>query len=282
MPASGDRTRPSTAAGSVQEQTRVLAHAAISADYFRLDLDAPQIAARVRPGQFVHARLPSSGPQILRRPFSVYQAAGDRITLLYKVVGEGTQRLRELRPGTALDLIGPLGHPFTPTSAGEHPILVAGGYGMAALYLLARSCTAPGTAFAGGRRERDLLCVAEFQELGWTVVVTTEDGSQGECGIVTGPLVRFLDEQAGPAAKRPRLYACGPNPMLAAVARIAAERRIACQISVDMPMCCGVGACLTCVIKLADPGAPHGWVWARTCTEGPVFDAARVLWAALG
>jgi dihydroorotate dehydrogenase electron transfer subunit len=256
----------------VEETGQIVSNQRDTELYFRLILRAPQIAPQVEPGQFVHLRLTPLKEALLRRPFSVFQVAGETLSILYKAVGRGTEVLARMAPGEELSLIGPLGHGYTmPTNGGEMPLLVAGGYGMAALYLLAQRSPQKGVVFAGGRRRQDILCQDEFRALGWDVRVTTEDGSLGEKGLVTAPLAAELRRHA---AGR-KLFACGPNPMLKAVAKIAADFNVPAELSMDEHMCCGVGVCLTCVIpvKTAD-----GWEYQRTCTEGPVFDARQVLW----
>ncbi len=212
---------------------------------------------------------------LLRRPFSVYKADGEVLQILYKGVGKGTRTMTYLRPGDQLSLIGPLGRGFPALSEGRYPILVAGGYGMAALYLLARSMTSPGIAFFGGQSAPDILCVDEFEALGWEVRITTEDGSSGEKGIVTDSIDAWWSARSsgGPPVEA---YACGPNAMLKAVARRAVEHDWRAWVSVDRNMGCGVGACLTCVLKVRDGG--DGWQWKRSCTEGPVFECREICW----
>lgn len=242
--------------------------------YFRLALRAPQIAARVQPGQFAHVRVLPLQTALLRRPFSIYQVAGDDLILLYKAVGQGTEVLARMRPGEHLSVIGPLGHGFTvPQPGGVTPLLVAGGYGMAAMYLLAQRSPQKGLVFVGGRRHVDILCEEEFRALGWEIRVATEDGSQGEKGLVTAPLLAELRRRT---AGR-KLFACGPTPMLRAVGKLAEQFNLPAELSMDEPMCCGVGVCLTCVIPIQ---AGDGWEYQRTCTEGPVFDARQILWEA--
>jgi len=243
--------------------------------YFRLVVRAPDIAPQVQPGQFAHVRIPPLTDALLRRPFSIFQAEGQTLAILYKAVGRGTQALARMKPGEELNLLAPLGHGFTvPRPDGERPLLVAGGYGMAALYLLAQRSPQKGIVFVGGRRRADILCEAEFRALGWEVRVSTEDGSHGQQGLVTDLL---LAELRSPSADR-KLFACGPNPMLRAVARIARESNVPAELSLDRPMCCGVGVCLTCVVPVR---AGAGWEYQRTCTEGPVFDARQIVWEAM-
>jgi dihydroorotate dehydrogenase electron transfer subunit len=177
-------------------------------------------------------------------------------------------------PAEELSVIAPLGHGFTvPKRGGETPLLVAGGYGMAAMFLLAQRSPQRGIVFVGGRRRVDILCEEEFHALGWDVRVTTEDGSHGEKGLVTQSLVAELRRKV-PVAQR-KLFACGPTGMLKAVGKIVEEFNVPAELSMDEHMCCGVGVCLTCVIpvKVGDE-----WEYQRTCTEGPVFDAREIVW----
>ena len=233
---------------------------------------APQIAPLVQPGQFAHVRILPLRDALLRRPFSIFQVEGDTFAILYKSVGKGTEVLSRMRPGEELNAIGPLGHGFTvPQPGGETPLLVAGGYGMAAMHLLAQRSPQTGIVFVGGRRRVDILCEEEFRALGWEVRATTEDGSHGEKGLVTQPLIAELKRTT---AGR-KLFACGPTPMLKAVGRLAEEFNVPAELSMDEHMCCGVGVCLTCVIPVK---AGDAWEYQRTCTEGPVFDSREVVW----
>ena len=242
--------------------------------YFRLVVRAPQIAPLVQPGQFAHLRILPLKEALLRRPFSIFLVAGDTFSVLYKSVGKGTEVLSRMRPGEKLSAIGPLGHGFTvPPPGGETPLLIAGGYGMAAMYLLAQRSPQKGIVFVGGRRRVDILCEEEFRALDWDVRVTTEDGSHGEKGLVTQPLIAELRQRT---AGR-KLFACGPTPMLKAVGEIAEEFKLPAELSMDEHMCCGVGVCLACVIPIK---SGDGWEYQRTCTEGPVFDARQIAWEA--
>ncbi len=245
--------------------------------YFRLVLRAPEIAPLIQPGQFAHVRILPLKNALLRRPFSIFQAGSDTISILYKTVGKGTEELSRMRPGEELSIIAPLGHGFTvPKAGGETPLLVAGGYGMAAMYLLAQRSPQKGIAFVGGRRRVDILCEKEFRALGWDVRVTTEDGSHGEKGLVTQ---RLLAEIRNPKSeiRNYKLFACGPTGMLKAVGKIAEDFKLPAELSMDEHMCCGVGVCLTCVIPIK---TGNSWEYQRTCTEGPVFDSRQIAWEA--
>jgi dihydroorotate dehydrogenase electron transfer subunit len=243
--------------------------------YFRLVVRAPEIAPLVQPGQFAHVRIPPLQDALLRRPFSIFQVEADTFSILYKTVGKGTGVLSGMRAGEELSVIAPLGHGFTVPQAGaETPLLVAGGYGMAAMYLLAQRSPQKGLVFVGGRRRVDILCEREFAALGWEVRPTTEDGSYGEQGLVTQPLLAELRSSKSEVRKH-KIFACGPTPMLKAVGKIADDFKMPAELSMDEHMCCGVGVCLTCVIPIK---SSDGWEYQRTCTEGPVFDARDIVW----
>jgi dihydroorotate dehydrogenase electron transfer subunit len=257
------------------EEAKVVEHQDIQGGYRLLVMAAPGIASEVKPGQFVHVRVPHLGESILRRPFSVFRVEQDRLSILYKDVGRGTRTLQYLRPGEAISLIGPLGHGFPGLSEGHFPVIVAGGYGMAALYLTAKTLPVKGVAFFGGRSARDILCVKDFQALGWDVRVTTEDGSLGTKGIVTVALDAWWNGEG--EGRKPEMFACGPTGMLRAVSKRAIEKGWRAWVSVDEKMGCGVGACLTCVVKIRTD-EPDGWKWQRSCREGPVFECREIVW----
>jgi dihydroorotate dehydrogenase electron transfer subunit len=179
--------------------------------------------------------------------------------------------------GVVADLLGPLGRGFTiPADPAVLPVIVAGGYGCAATYLLARRCAAgrPPVCLFGARTRDDLLLVAEFQALGCDVRIATDDGSAGRAGFVTLLLAELLDTPgAGPFS----IHACGPNPMLKAVTGLVLARGLDAEISLDHAMCCGVGACFACVVKRKAANA-DGWEYSRTCIDGPVFPASETVW----
>jgi len=259
--------------------------------YFRLVLRAPQIAPLIQPGQFAHVRILPMQAALLRRPFSIFRVAGDTFSILYKTVGQGTAALSRMRAGEELNVIAPLGHGFTvPQAGGEIPLLVAGGYGMAAMYLLAQRSPQKGVVFVGGRRRVDILCEPDFAALGWEVRAATEDGSHGEKGLVTQPLLAELRSSRSDEAqnkkseisqsqlasavtpRKLKIFACGPSPMLKAVGKLADDFNLPAELSVDEHMCC-----LTCVIPVM---AGDNWEYQRTCTEGPVFDSRQIVWEA--
>jgi dihydroorotate dehydrogenase electron transfer subunit len=258
----------------LEQTAQIVSNERSTDSYFRLVLRAPQIAPLIQPGQFAHVRVAPMKDALLRRPFSIFQVTGDTFSIFYKTVGRGTDALARMRAGGELNVIAPLGHGFTvPKSGGEIPLLVAGGYGMAAMFLLAQRSPQRGIVFVGGRRRVDILCEKEFAALGWDVRVTTEDGSHGEKGLVTQPLLAEIRNSKF-EIRNCKLFACGPTPMLKAVGKIAEDFNVPAELSMDEHMCCGVGVCLTCVIPVK---TGDGWEYQRTCTEGPVFDSRKIV-----
>jgi len=252
----------------------LLAHERMPGGYRLMVLKQAQIASRARPGQFVHLRVPRLRDRILRRPFSIFKVEGDEISIIYKCVGTGTDVLACAPAGDRVSLLGPLGNGFPEPGADSFPLLVGGGYGAGAVYMTARRSPVKGAVFIGGRSADDILCAEDYEQLGWPVHLASEDGTRGQRGMVTDALDDWLAGRA--EGLKIEIFACGPHPMLAAVA----ERAIAidCQawISLDRPMGCGVGACLACVQKIRSQDGD--WVYARTCKEGPVFECRDISW----
>ncbi len=258
------------------EECKMICNTRLKNDYFQLDLQTSQIAKEVEPGQFVHVRIPQLEHRVLRRPFSVFNVEPEtgRLSIVYKIVGEGTRHLSHLKPDVMVNLMGPLGHGFTVPGAGRDSIIVAGGYGCAATYLLAKRAPRPPLVLIGGRSEDDLLLVDEFRQLGCEVRVSTDDGSAGIRGVVTRLLKEELDNSGNVGRD---VFACGPNPMLRAVWQTAQHRNFIAELSLDHAMCCGVGACFACVVKVKADNE-DGWRYARTCMEGPVFNSNQAVW----
>ncbi len=257
------------------EKAIVRTHELVGGAYRELVLEAPVTAGAAVPGQFVHLRVPRLDGSVLRRPFSIYRARDGRLSILYKTVGRGTRAMEAIAAGDAVDMIGPLGNGFPLEAIGENPALVAGGYGVAPLSFLASAVDVRGTVFIGGATARDILCVGDFESLGWTVRITTEDGSLGDKGLVTAALDAWLAEQRGAA---PVYYACGPDGMLRAVGERAVAVGHTAWLSLDKHMGCGVGACLACVQKIR--GRDGTVSWKRVCKDGPVFEASVIEWDA--
>jgi dihydroorotate dehydrogenase electron transfer subunit len=237
-----------------------------------------ETAREARAGQFVMIKAGTSAEPPLRRPFSIMAVDPERetFTLLVKEVGPGSRALCALPKGGVAQCLGPLGRPFTPPPPGVDALLVAGGYGIAPFWLFTKEITRTGgraRVFYGGRTAADLPLLARFPDAADPVVGATEDGSVGHRGMVTAPLVDWL--QGARAAAR--LYACGPDAMLRAVARLAEDWGLPAEVSLDAWMGCGVGTCLGCVVRVQAADDPRAR-YRCACTEGPVFDAAQVVW----
>jgi dihydroorotate dehydrogenase electron transfer subunit len=254
---------------------RLLLHRrdAIGTAYHVLTFTADEpIAARA--GQFAMVRGAAWGQApLLPRPMSLL-TAGDRPSILIKVVGEGTRRLAHASSGEPFDLLAPLGLPWRPCPDGHRPVLVAGGVGVAPLLFLARElASSRPLALYGARTSADLPLDLELAAVA-ELRVATEDGSRGMHGRVTVLLERALSELAA-GGHLAKVYTCGPEPMMAAVAALAAARGVPCEVSLETPMGCGYGVCLGCPVPRA---ASHGG-FLYACTEGPCVDAASIDWA---
>lgn len=241
-------------------------------DHYRILTISTSAGADARPGQFIHLRIPHLESSVLRRPFSIYRADAEQIAILYKTVGVGTDALARLPNGEPVSLMGPLGNGFPVPAADAVPVLVAGGYGVAPLWLLASRAERKGILFVGAAQAEDVLLVDAFRELGWPVEIATEDGSRGAEGLVTDVLDRWL---AASGDQVPEFFACGPDGMLKAVGERAVARGCNAWLSLDKHMGCGVGACLACVQKVRKD---DGNGWARVCRDGPVFEARKIVW----
>jgi dihydroorotate dehydrogenase electron transfer subunit len=211
-----------------------------------------------RPGQFVNIRLEGL---FLRRPISVFDREEDAITLIYRTVGEGTRRLSEMKAGETLDVLTGLGNGYDLTRAGDRPLLLGGGAGVPPLYWLARVLREQGkrvTAVLGFNSAEDVFAEEDFRKLGCETTVTTADGSHGIRGFVTDAMPEEYSY----------FYACGPEPMMRAVDRIAKTDG---EFSLEERMGCGFGACMGCSCRTRDG-------MKRICREGPVLRRGEILW----
>ena len=242
--------------------------------YHWIIFHAPHVTADALPGQFVHIRIGDSVEHILRRPFSISDSDPDtgELTIVFKVVGAGTEMLAKMKPGQKCNIMGPLGTHYWVPDDDVYPVIVAGGYGAASTLFLATRAPLPGIVFAGAKTKSELILLDEYKELGWRVEVATDDGSRGYRGRVTDLMASFTKNF--PANSM--VYGCGPAPMLYDLVKKADKIGIRCQVSMDQRMGCGVGACFACVIKVVDKNSPDGWRYSRSCKEGVVYPAQEV------
>ena len=261
----------------------VVSHERLGDYEYEITLHAPPVAESARAGQFMQVQYDLTYNPFTRRPFSVYRVDKEQGTfsILYLARGVFTQGLRKQHVGDVVSVVGPLGNWYEPDPRPEVThIMVAGGVGAPPLYLLAQQmlCDESGQctiSVINGARTLNLLCATrEFDELGVDTHFTTDDGTRGIRGLVTDALLPMLDAAEGPV----HVYTCGPTAMLRAVGDLCVSRGIPCQASVETMMPCGLGVCMGCVVKIKDSASETGYVYQRSCYEGPVFPAERIIW----
>ncbi|MGB9712771.1 MAG: dihydroorotate dehydrogenase electron transfer subunit [Dissulfurimicrobium sp.] len=243
----------------------------LSDDVFLMTILAPEIARAARPGQFcmlsVNGNLRSD--PLLRRPLSIFDSgdSGD-ISFLYKVTGRGTDILSQKKEGDSLDIIGPLGRGFRLDHSGPR-ILAGGGMGVAPLHFLAKRLEGAFSVILGAKTKGEILPVVKtFEASAERLLITTEDGSLGEKGLVTA----MLEKELCLSKKNVLIHTCGPWPMMRAVHDLTVKFGTRCEASLEAGMACGIGACLGCAVKKTSGGYLH------VCKDGPVTDSTEIDW----
>jgi dihydroorotate dehydrogenase electron transfer subunit len=239
----------------------------LNENYFVLELLAPEKIDTIKPGQFVEVLVEGSPGTFLRRPISIndYDSVKNTITLLIKIVGDGTRQLSHVKAGGKINMVYPLGNGFT-IKKSIKPLLIGGGCGIAPLLYLARFLKQNNeepVMLLGGKCCDDVLLLEEFMKYG-EVHITTEDCSIGEKGFVTQHSI--LEKHNFDI-----IYTCGPEPMMKAVAKMAIDKNTECEVSLENTMACGIGACLCCVTDTINGNV-------CVCTEGPVFNIKQLKW----
>lgn len=278
---------------ALQRTVRIVENIALARDTWRVRFAFPELAARIVPGQFLMVRVTGLQDPLIGRPFALYDVVasaagvGELVDVVYLVKGKLTRQLSALRPGAALDVWGPLGNGFTIPPV-DRLILAAGGIGQTPFLALGQEAlgrrrygdqgrtparAAQVTLCYGARSAQYLAGLDEFRRGGLDVRVATDDGSQGHHGLVTDLVRQTLDETQGQSR---HVIACGPEPMMEAVARLTAAANVSCDVSLETPMACGIGICFSCVARVRDEQGQSDY--RRTCVEGPVFDARCIEW----
>ena len=278
------------------EQGEVLGHDAWPGDQYILRIRAPKCAAAARPGSFIHITCDEELP--MRRPLSIMRASEDWIEVLYKVVGEGLHLLARKRLGDAVSLLGPIGQPFALRAERPRPLLIGGGVGIPPMIFLADAIRRD----AGAREPMAILgseipfpfdfeqsaldvrgidaavrsTMPLLEHWGVPARLTSLQGYEG-CheGYVTDLAEQWLQGLGPDELGQVEIFACGPTPMLKAVAALAARHDLPCQVSLEEYMACAVGGCAGCTVRINTPDGP---AMKRVCVDGPVFDAATVAW----
>ncbi|MDR2676734.1 MAG: dihydroorotate dehydrogenase electron transfer subunit [Endomicrobium sp.] len=244
---------------------KIISNVKVHGNYFELKIKAPITVKHCHPGQFFMLSIPNV---FLRRPISIHNIKKNTIIFLYKVIGDGTRNLSKIKSGK-IQLLGPLGNSyydlnFVPSSqkinnksCNFSPIIIAGGTGIVSLYFLAINLNTRGTIYYGVYSEKDLLCLEKFKKIGWKIIISTEDGSQGYKGYITDILHKDLRNDN-------TLFVCGPASMLKKVSQIAKEKNINGFASLEEKMACGIGNCQGCVVKVKGQNK-------RVCRDGTIF-----------
>jgi dihydroorotate dehydrogenase electron transfer subunit len=259
----------------IQQKVKIIFNEQLGSAYHKIGLECSEHYETAKPGQFVMLRLSERTQPLLRRPFSIHNLIITRgmtsgIELLYKLVGQGTAALALQKAGDTVDILGPLGTGFLIPRRAKRIYSVGGGIGVAPLVFLITQLhrqnvdLADCRVFIGGRTKDDILCRHDFEQLGVSVQTTTDDGSAGDQCLVTLPLEEVIADMPPDI-----IAACGPMAMLGCVVGIAEKYRVACQVSIETMMACGMGACLGCAVE----GRRQPERYLHACLDGPVFDA---------
>ena len=321
-----------------REKCTIIENKMVAPGHYILRLASPRISKNAKPGQFIQvlcadpstsSGLSSTDP-LLPRPFSFLTASKKDFSILYQVVGNGTKILSQAARNDSLWILGPLGNGFTldnkskvksqKSKQGQSFTLVGGGVGIPPLYHLTQQLLRSKVSkndihvFLGARNRSLLLCEKDFKKLGVDLKVATDDGSKGRNGFVTEMLEEFLksrqktadriqEKQNSPLSTdyclpSTQIFTCGPTPMLKAVSTLSKKYKVPCEVSVEVPMACGFGACLGCAIKVKNQVDSRkktedrkslssstvyslqstDYRFAIACTEGPVFQAGDIVW----
>jgi len=284
---------PHFADHAVQRRVPIELNEALTDAVHRVRFSCPDIARRVVPGQFVMVRPAGLQDPLIGRPLAVYdilmshEGTPSGIDLVYQVGGKGTTHLARMERQQTLDVWGPLGNGF-PAASGRPLIMVAGGIGQTPFLLLGketlgqavfgeppRSVQPTGRVFLcyGARTASGLVGLADFEDAGIETKVATDDGTRGYHGLVTDLLEQLLDT----LADAPGIACCGPARMMRRVSELAGQRGLACRVSLETPMACGIGICFSCVARVRTTSQDQ-WDYQRTCVHGPVFEASQIKW----
>ena len=239
---------------------------------YKFSVKAPEIAEQAKAGQFLEIKVSETGEPFLRRPISIFNVCKDEgiVEFIFQVKGRGTELLTEMKEGTMIDIMGPLGMGTFRIQDYKKVAIIGGGIGTYPLYELAKELkeNSDVTMYMGFRNKELVTLEKEFEEVSNKLVITTDDGSYKEKGFA----INFLKEDCK-TEKPDMIFACGPLPMLKAIREFAIEEDIPCQISLEERMGCGIGACLGCAVKVISGKEPR---YGHVCKEGPVFNAKDV------
>jgi dihydroorotate dehydrogenase electron transfer subunit len=249
-------------------EARVDANIRIAESVKLITLDPLDSIERPCPGQFFMLGAGCGNDPLLKRPFSIFRGWNGKLQFLYRIRGKGTLCIANCKKDDIINIMGPLGNSW-PEPAGDF-IVLAGGIGVASVYSLIEAYPQRAGVFCGYRNCEELLMLEDIGKLAKKVSATTDDGSYCRAGLITEPFTEFIGSAQFSDNPLP-VYACGPTPMLKALAAIIKGKNLKCHVSLEEVMACGVGACLGCVCKTKSG-------YTRICKEGPVFDIEDIVW----
>ena len=223
-----------------------------------------------RPGQFFMIEVNKGTDPLLKRAFSLFRKTEQGVQILYRIRGKGTEILKDMKEGSLLEVLGPLGTCYPLPSGDTIPLVIAGGIGIASVFSFVEQVAGRAMVFYGARTKNDLLMYDELKGFAKEILVSTDDGSAGTKGTAADALSSFLSNSQSPTHNY-RIYACGPPLLLKTVSETAREYTIPSYISMEEHMACGIGACLGCVVKTRDG-------YTRVCKEGPIFESQEIIW----
>lgn len=248
-----------------REDCKLIRKQEIAKGIFDFTVESSDIAQSTQCGQFLHINCGDS--TFLRRPISICDAGNGEVRFIFEVKGDGTKELAKKEIGDFIDIFGPLGHGFEISESIKKPVIIGGGIGVFPLYKLAKELKSS-NVFLGFRSADRVVMEREFENVSDMVIVGTDDGSYGYNGYIAAAMEQYLNNN-----ECDMIYSCGPMPMLKAVKKIAEERGIKCQISLEQRMGCGIGACLVCSCETNNEGSEK---YSKVCTNGPVFYSEEV------
>lgn len=263
----------------IDETVRILANREVAEDFYLARLAAPHIAGQALPGQFINLKVNSGVTPFLRMPLSVCDVDPEAgyIDVLYQETGPKTEALCKQSIGVELCCLGPLGHPFIQPEKDTECVLVGGGIGVPPMIFLGRTLMRAGFDVAlliGARSATKHLSDELLKGTAVRLGRATDDGSLGHRGLVTDLLRKELESTGSKA-----VYTCGPHAMIEAVADVSKEFDVACQVSLEEYMACGIGICVGCVVRVENAeGKTEYGDYKRICVDGPVFDAREICW----
>ncbi len=263
----------------IQTDCKIISKKIISQKYILMTIESKAIAQTVMPGQFVMIKIPGDR-FFLRRPISICKVNTNSFDIVFKVLGAGTEVLGVQDEGAVLNIIGPLGQGYPFIEKPKSPfVFMAGGTGIASLYFMAQCSknlykgNLKPVFFIGAKTKEEVLFTQELEQLGYEVIISTDDGSLGYHGFIPETFQKWLSskENYSPSC----VFACGPKLMLKSISQICEKNNLLCYVSMEERMACGIGACMGCVVKTRDKKN----IYKRACKDGPVFNAKEIIFS---